>query len=116
MLMKEFYDFRSATRFGPEPHGVAVAHEEGYERRSAEVAPRLGQGRQHRLQIEGRAADDLEDVGGRSLLLQRFVQIPGPRLDLGFERFVTLLDALRHLIEAIGERLDLVAGANLEPL
>ena len=30
---------------------------------------------EHRLQIEGRAADDLEHVGGRGLLLQRFAQL-----------------------------------------
>ena len=30
---------------------------------------------QHRLQIEGRAADDLEHVGGGGLLLQRFAQL-----------------------------------------
>ena len=30
---------------------------------------------QHRLQIESRAADDLEHVGGGGLLLQRFAQL-----------------------------------------
>ena len=30
---------------------------------------------EHGLQIEGRAADDLEHVGGRGLLLQRFAQL-----------------------------------------
>ena len=30
---------------------------------------------EHRLQIEGRAADDLEHVGGGGLLLQRFAQL-----------------------------------------
>ena len=68
------------------------------------------------LQVERRAADDLQHVGGRGLLLQRFVEVARARLDLGFERFVALLDSLRHLVEAVGERLDLVAGANVEPL
>ena len=31
MLVKELDDLRSAARFGLEPHGVAVAHEQGYE-------------------------------------------------------------------------------------
>src|SRR6202022_3220671 len=30
---------------------------------------------EHRLQVEGRAADDLEHVGGGGLLLQRFTQL-----------------------------------------
>ena len=30
---------------------------------------------EHRLQIEGRAADDLEHVGGGGLLLQRLAQL-----------------------------------------
>jgi len=32
---------------------------------------------QHRLKIEGRAADDLEHVGGGGLLLERFTQFLG---------------------------------------
>src|SRR5262249_8870724 len=35
----------------------------------------LDQGLQHGLQIESRAADDFEGVGGRGLLLQRFAQL-----------------------------------------
>jgi len=33
---------------------------------------------QHRLEIEGRAADDLEHVGGCGLLLQRLAEVVGP--------------------------------------
>src|SRR5207342_1241526 len=36
---------------------------------------RLGQRIEHGLQIEGRAADDLEYIGGGGLLLQRFAQL-----------------------------------------
>ena len=36
---------------------------------------RLNQLVEHRLQIEGRAADDLEHVGGGRLLLERFAQL-----------------------------------------
>ena len=39
--------------------------------RAADLDQRI----EHRLQIEGRAADDLEHVGGGSLLLQRFAQL-----------------------------------------
>ena len=48
-----------------QPHMVGVA----------KSGRRLGQRIEHGLQIEGRAADDLEHVGGGRLLLQRFGQI-----------------------------------------
>jgi hypothetical protein len=40
--------------------------------RLAQQRRRLDQRIEHRLEIEGRAADDLEHLGGRGLLLQRF--------------------------------------------
>ena len=43
----------------------------GSQSRAADFDERL----QHGLQIEGRAADDLEHVGGGGLLLQRFAQL-----------------------------------------
>ena len=43
--------------------------------RRAQPRRRLDQRIQHRLQVEGRAADDLEHVGGGGLLLQRFAQL-----------------------------------------
>src|SRR4029450_5994328 len=41
----------------------------------AKPGSRLNQGLKHRLEIEGRASDDLEHVGRSSLLLQRFAQL-----------------------------------------
>src|SRR5262249_2751837 len=41
----------------------------------AQPRGRLGQSLEHRLQIECRAADDLEHVSGGGLLLQRFAQL-----------------------------------------
>ena len=41
-----------------------------------------GEGVEHRLQIERRAADDLEHVGGRGLLGERLLDLPGARLHL----------------------------------
>ena len=35
----------------------------------------------HAVEIERRAADDLENVGGRGLLLQRFSQVASTRLN-----------------------------------
>ena len=43
--------------------------------RLAKPDRRFDQRFEHRLQIEGRAADDLEHVGGGGLLLQRFAQL-----------------------------------------
>ena len=43
--------------------------------RFAQPHRRLGKRIEHRLQIEGRAADDLEHVGGGGLLLQRLAQL-----------------------------------------
>ena len=75
----------------------------------AEASGRFDECLQYRLQIESRAADDLEHVGGGGLLLQRFAQlVEQPRIldgddGLGGE----VLDQLNLLV---GERLDLIAG------
>jgi hypothetical protein len=42
---------------------------------AAKAASRFNERLQHRLEIEGRATDDLEDIGGRSLLLQRLAEL-----------------------------------------
>ena len=55
--------------------GLAIAPEDQCVIRLAQTRRRLDEGVEHRLQIEGRAADDLEHVGGGGLLLQRFAQI-----------------------------------------
>ena len=54
---------------------VAVQPQDGRPLRAAEPRGRLDQRVEHPLQIEGRAADDLEHVGGRGLLLQRLPQL-----------------------------------------
>ena len=41
----------------------------------AKPGRRFNERLEHRLQIEGRAADDLEHVGGRGLLLERLPQL-----------------------------------------
>jgi hypothetical protein len=48
--------------------------------RFAKSRGRLHQRVEHGPQIEGRAADDLEHVGGRGLLLQRFAQFVEQRV------------------------------------
>ena len=55
-------------------------------RRAAEFARRFDQGVEHGLQIERRAADDLQHLGGRGLLLQRFREVARARLHLSNSR------------------------------
>ena len=68
---------------------------------------------EHRLQIEGRAADDLEHVGGRGLLLQRFAdrcslaQFEQPRVLDGDDGLGG--EVLNQLDLLVGERADLLA-------
>src|SRR5262249_22212608 len=54
---------------------LAVAPEQPHMVRFAKPRRRLRKCVEHRLQIEGRAADHLEHVGSGSLLLQRFAQL-----------------------------------------
>src|SRR5262249_31451648 len=42
---------------------------------AAKAASRFNERLQHRLEIKGRATDDLEHVGGGGLLLERFAQL-----------------------------------------
>jgi hypothetical protein len=61
--------------------GAVLGEPEGSPVRAAKVRRRLDQSVEHCLQIEGRAADDLEHVGGGGLLLQRFAQfVEQPRV------------------------------------
>ena len=70
---------------------------------------------EHRLQIERRAADDLENVGGRRLLLKRFLEVARLRLHLVEQAHVVDGDdglfgeRLKERDLSIGER------ARLEP-
>ena len=57
--------------------GVAYPPTENGQVRLAKSDRRLGQRIEHRLQVEGRAADHLEHVGCSRLLLQRLAQVVG---------------------------------------
>ena len=77
--------------------------------RLAQASSRLHQRIEYRLQIEGRAADDLEHVGGGGLLLQRFAQlVEQPRV----------LDGDDGLGGEVRDQRDLLVGerANLLPV
>src|SRR5262245_16731954 len=66
----------------PPPVNLALAVYDEREIRIAQPRSRFGQCIQHRLQIEGRAADDLEHVAGRGLVFQRLLQVAGAVLQL----------------------------------
>ena len=63
---------------------------------------------EHRLQIERRAADDLQHVGGGGLLLQRLGEIAGARLHLVEQSHV--LDRDDRLVGEGLDELDLSAA------
>ena len=69
---------------------------------------RLDQRIEHRLQIERRAADHLEHVGGRGLLLQRFREVAGLRLHLVEQPHV--LDRDHGLVGEGLQQLDVMVG------
>src|SRR6266567_4063541 len=63
---------------------------------------------EHRLQVERRAADDLEDLGGRGLLLQRFTQLAAAGLHLVEQ--ANILDRDHRLVGEGRDQLDLLIG------
>ena len=66
-----------------------------------DLCRRFHQRIEHRLQIEGRAADDLEHVGGRGLLLQGFTQ---------FVEQSRVLDCDDGLVGEARDQCDLLVG------
>ena len=70
---------------------------------------------EHRLQIEGRAADDLEHVAGRGLVFERFLEIAGALLQFAEQPRILHRDhrLRREVFEQrnllFGERSDFVA-------
>ncbi len=78
----------------------------------AQPCRRLERGLEHRLQIEGRAADDLEHIGGGGLLLQRFGQLARARLHLVEQPHV--LDRNHRLVGEGGDQLDLLVGERFD--
>ena len=71
----------------------------------AQPGDRFHQRIEHGLQIEGRAADHLQHVGGGGLLLQRLLQVIGARLNLVEQPHV--LDGDQRLIRKGRNQIDL---------
>src|SRR5262245_22055822 len=70
-ILHECYQFRWDTEEAHCPRDVALRSVDGPHIRIAESHCRLDERIEHRFQVERRAADDLEHVGGGGLLLQR---------------------------------------------
>ena len=68
----------------------------------------LGQRGQHRFQVERRAADDLQHLGGRGLLLQGFAQIVGAHAQ--FAEQPRVLDRDHGLAGETRHQIDLLVG------
>src|SRR6516225_5271323 len=62
--------------------GVALSCEDDASLRLAQPRRRFNEGVQHRLQIEGRLADDFEHFGSGGLLLESLVQLAGATVEL----------------------------------
>jgi hypothetical protein len=73
----------------------------------------LQHGLEHRLELAGRSADDLEHLGGRGLLLQRLGELAGARLDLVEQPHV--LDRDHRLVGEGGDQVDLLLRERLDP-
>ena len=55
--------------------GITDLHVDTCHLRLTQTGSRFDQSIEHRLEIEGRTADDLKHIGGRGLLLKRFAQL-----------------------------------------
>ena len=74
--------FASKTVMGAYPIHIPLLHLDAAHIGCAKPRRQFDQRIEHGLQIEGRAADDLEHVGGGGLLLQRFASAPRALLHL----------------------------------
>ena len=88
----EFDEFRRVATVGHRAIDIAVLPENEAPVGATEADRAPHQAIQHRLQIEGRAADDLKHVGGRGLLLPCLGKVPlrlgeftGARFELLFQ-------------------------------
>ena len=90
---------------GHEPQSVPLAQGDRALVGAAKPNCRIDQRSEDWLQVEGRAADDLEHIGGCGLLLQRFGELGGARLHF-FEQ-TNVFDGDHRLIGEGLDKLDL---------
>ena len=72
MLLHESHNFAGVLVASGKPQQIAVGPHYSAHIRLAKPGRRFDQRVQHRLQVEGRAADYFQHVGGGSLLLEGF--------------------------------------------
>src|SRR5262249_52111496 len=89
------------------PVGFVLLARNGSQVRLAQPCRRFDQRIEHGLQIEGRAADDLEHVGGSGLLLQRLPQ---------FVEQASVLDGDDRLGREVRDQFDLLVGKGADLL
>jgi len=65
-------------------------------------------------QVAGRGVDDLQNLGGRGLLVERFGKLGGALLDLLFELGIGFPQIGGHAVELACEAFELVAGIDLD--
>src|SRR5258708_33279989 len=102
---------RDWTVVGREAQRFALAHEEDRVEGITQMTCRLGQRVEHFLQIERRAADHLENIGSRSLLLQRLAQVV--RALAQFPEQSRILHGDDGLVGEIAEQLNLLVSKRL---
>jgi hypothetical protein len=69
------FSFAGDAQVGDQPQHISVLLKDEAQISGAKLSGRLGQCVEYDVQVKGRAADDLEHVGGRGLLGQRFAQL-----------------------------------------
>ena len=95
----------AAVRIRPQDHAV---HGVAQPRRVVD------QDLQDRIEIERGAADRLEHLGGRGLLPEGFVDLPRAVLDFLLQPRVRLAQLRGHAVELVGQRLEFVAGPDVD--
>jgi len=103
-----FGRYRKARR---DAENLAVAVHKAAEIGVTQPYRRLAHRIEHRLQIEGRAADDLEHIAGRGLVFERFFEVA--RAGLQFAEKPRVLNRDDRLVGKGAHQLDLPFGERL---
>ena len=117
---------RACERLGRRPRAVLVSRhrrhhaavDEQHARKVGLAQERgaLGNDVEHRTDVGGRARHHAQDLVDRLLLLECVGELVGALLHLALEARVRLAQLRGHAIEAVGERLQLVAGMHFDRL
>ncbi len=109
-----------ALKFGREPvirrHPVDIADATVHQGHLGLTQPRGGfdQRIEHRLQVEGRAADDLQHIADRGLVFERLLQVLGALTQ--FAQQPRVLDRNDRLVGKGPDELDLFFAERLDPV